>query len=88
MKVPQVAQEQLKQIQTQHQHMFRQQELRAREQQRQLLVCLLCIYIVYWNSYAVFNDNRQLRIPLPLTKRQSPMLACLLRSLMKRDELQ
>jgi len=27
-------------------------------------------YIVYWNSYAVFNDNRQLRIPLPLTKRQ------------------
>ena len=28
------------------------------------------IYIVYWNSYAVFNDNRQLRIPLPLTKRQ------------------
>jgi len=30
----------------------------------------LKIYIVYWNSYAVFNDNRQLRIPLPLTKRQ------------------
>jgi len=27
-------------------------------------------YIVYWNSYAVFIDNRQLRIPLPLTKRQ------------------
>jgi hypothetical protein len=23
------------------------------------------IYIVYWKSYAVFNDYRQLRIPLP-----------------------
>jgi len=28
------------------------------------------LYIVYWNSYAVFNDYRQLRISLPLTKRQ------------------
>jgi len=30
---------------------------------------LVVVYMVYWNSYAVFNDNRQLRIPLPLTKR-------------------
>ena len=45
----------------------------------------MMIYIVYWNSYAVFiryilfigihpyaafDDYRQLRIPLPLTKRQ------------------
>jgi len=28
------------------------------------------IYIVYWNSFAVFNDYRQLQIPLPLTKQQ------------------
>jgi len=33
------------------------------------------IYIVYWNLYAVFNDYRQLRIPLPLTKRQMMLMA-------------
>ena len=27
-------------------------------------------YMIYWNSYAAFNDYRQLRIPLPLTSRQ------------------
>ena len=27
---------------------------------------LMHLYIVYWNSYSVFNDYRQLRIPLPL----------------------
>ncbi len=29
------------------------------------LLCIVC-----WNSYAVFNDYRQLRIPRPLTKQQ------------------
>ena len=28
------------------------------------------LYVVYWNSYPVFNDYRQLRIPLPLTHRR------------------
>jgi hypothetical protein len=35
----------------------------------------LYTYIVYWNSYAVFNDYRQLRIPLPLTKLQMMLMA-------------
>ena len=33
------------------------------------------IYIVYWNSYAVFDDYCPLRIPLPLTKLQMMLIA-------------